>query len=151
MDDDTRTIAVILSLQDIGGRAFGSNFNYGEIERVDMYGVDLQKLAERGLAEQLGKRHQSFVWDSKNLLVWRGQRWGMSCTAFSWWVRDVVIASARSTPNYDEWLKQKKYIGLLTQKQWDDFQKLVKKIPTSMLHGVGELAKSLWDEIAKSK
>jgi hypothetical protein len=151
LDDDTRTIAVILSLQDIGGRALGNNFNYGEIERVDMYGVELQKLAERGLAEQLTKSRRGWVWDGKNLLVWRGQRWGMSCTAFTWWVRDVVIASARSIPKYDEWLKQKKYIGLLTQKQWDDSQKLVKKIPTTMLRGVSDLAKSLWDEIAKSR
>lgn len=151
LDDETRTIAVILSLQEIGGRALGSDFNYGEIERVDRYGVELQKLAERGLAEQLEKPRRGWAWDGKNLLLWRGQRWGMSCAAFTWWVRDVVIAAIRSIPTYEDWLKQKKYIGLLTQQQWDDAQRLLKKIPTSMLRGVGGLAKSLWDEMLKTR
>jgi hypothetical protein len=63
----------------------------------------------------------------------------------------VAIASTRSIPKYDEWLKQKKYIGLLTQKQWDETQNLIKKIPTAMLQGVGGLARSLWDEVTKAK
>ncbi len=151
MDDDTRTIAVILALQELGGRALGNRFNFGEIERVDRYGPELQKLAGRGLAERLEARRRGWIWDGKNLLVWRGQRWGLACAAFSWWVRDVVVASARPLPKYDEWLKQKKYIGLLTQKQWDDARALLRKVPASALRGVGALAKSLWDEIVQSR
>ena len=151
MDDNTRTIAVILSLLDIGGRALGSDFNYGEIERVDMYGVELRKLAERGLAEQIEKSTQGLIWDNKNLLIWRGERWSLGCTAFSWWVRDTLIATTRSIPTYNEWLKQKRYIGVITQKQWDDSQRLFKMVPASMLKGVGGLAKSLWDEITLKK
>lgn len=151
LDDNTRTIAVILSLQDIGGRALGSDFSFGEIERVDMYGNELQELEKRGLAERLEKSSRGWIWDSKTLLVWRGERWGMSCAAFTWWVRDVVIASSRSIPKYEEWLHQKKYDGLLTQKQWDNARGLAKKIPTAMLQGVGGLAKSLWDEIKGAK
>lgn len=151
MDDDTRTIAVILALQELGGRALGNGFNFGEIERVDRYGPELQKLAERGLAEQLETRRRGWIWDGKNLLVWRGQRWGLGCAAFSWWARDVIVASTRSIPRYDEWLKQKKYVGLLTQKQWDDANALLRKIPASMLRGVGALAKSLWDEVLKTR
>ncbi|GAB4547792.1 MAG: hypothetical protein Fur002_24150 [Anaerolineales bacterium] len=147
MDDETRAIAVILAMQELGGRALGSHFNYGEIERVDRYGPELQKLAERGLAELLETKRRGWIWDGKNLLVWRGQRWGLGCAAFSWWVRDVAAASARSIPAYDEWLRQKKYIGFLTQKQWDDAGRLLQKIPASMLSGVGALAKSLWNEI----
>jgi hypothetical protein len=151
MDDETRTIAVILALQELGGRALGNAFDFGEIERVDRYGAELQKLAGRGLAECLETRRRGWIWDGKNLLLWRGQRWGLGCAAFSWWVRDVVAASARSLPAYDEWLRQKKYIGLLTQKQWDDAGRLLQKIPASMLRGVGALAKSLWDEITVPK
>lgn len=147
LDDAARTVAVILSLQEIGGRALGSVFNYGEIERVDRYGLELQKLAERGLAERLESSRRGWMWDGKNLLLWRGERWAMTCAAFSWWVRDVAIASTRSIPAYDEWLRQKKYIGLLTQKQWDDAQNLLRRIPASMLRGTGSLAKSLWNEI----
>lgn len=151
MDDDTRTIAVILALQELGGRALGGHFNYGEIERVDRYGPELQKLAERGLAECLETQRRGWIWDGKNLLVWRGQRWGLGCAAFSWWVRDVVVASVRSIPKYDEWLAQKKYIGLLTQKQWEDAHQFIRKMPPAMLCGVTALAKSLWDEIIKTK
>ncbi|MFZ5909780.1 MAG: hypothetical protein ACOYYU_07190 [Chloroflexota bacterium] len=151
MDDDARTISVILALQELGGRALGNHFNYGEIERVDRYGVELQKLAERGLAEQLEAKKSGWIWDGENLLAWRGQRWGLSCAAFSWWVRDVAATSARSIPKYDEWLKQKKYLGLLTQKQWDDALRLIQKIPVAMLREVGALAKSLWDEINQGR
>lgn len=151
MDDDTRTIAVILALQELGGRALGAAFNYGEIERVDRYGPELRKLEERGLAECLETKRRGWIWDGKNLLVWRGQRWGLGCAAFSWWVRDAVAPSVRSLSQYDEWLKQKKYLGLLTQKQWDDANRLLQKIPASLLRGVGGLAKSLWDEIVKTR
>jgi len=152
MDDETRTIAVILSLQDIGGRALGSEFSFGEIERVDAYGVELRKLAERGLAERLEQsRHSGWIWDSENLLVWRGERWGISCAAFTWWVRDVIIAATRVIPDYQDWLKQKRYRGLLTQGQWDEAQRLVKKIPGGMLSGVADLARSLWHEVTNIK
>lgn len=151
MDSDARTIAVILALQELGGRALGGHFNFGEIERVDRYGPELQKLAERGLAERLETRRRGWIWDGKNLLVWRGQRWGLGCAAFSWWVRDVHVAAARFLPAYDEWLRQKQYIGLLTQKQWDDAHALLRRIPASLLRGVGGLAKSLWDEIFQTR
>jgi hypothetical protein len=151
MDDDTRTIAVILAMQELGGRALGSAFNFGEIERVDRFGPELQKLAERGLAEQIEARRRGWIWDGKNLLLWRGQRWGLGCAAFSWWARDVLLPDLRSLPAYDEWLRQKKYVGFLTQKQWDDALALLRKLPASMLRGAGGLAKSLWDEILRTR
>jgi hypothetical protein len=148
LDDRARTTAVILSLMELGGRVMGQNFAYGEIERVDAFGPELRKLAERGLAEQVGERWQ-FDW--QHLLLWRGERWTVGAQAFAWWVRDVIIAESRQVPTYDEWLANKRYRFLLTQEQWDDLVSTVRNAPEWAVRGVGSLARSLFEELLRRK
>jgi hypothetical protein len=148
LDDATRTTAVILSLVELGGRALGREFAYGEIEGVDAFGPELNRLAERGLTEQVGEGWQ---FDSEHLLLWRGARWTVGAQAFAWWVRDVVIAGSRQVPAYDEWLNDKRYRLLLTQEQWDGLLGVVQKAPDWAVRGVGGLARALVDELLKKK
>jgi hypothetical protein len=144
MDDPTRTTAVILSLVELGGRALGNDFAYGEIERVEAFGPELRKLAERGLAEQVGEGWQ---FDTDHLLVWHGERWSVSAQVFTWWVRDVAMLGTRHLPSYDEWLENKRYSFLLTQDQWDGLSRTAQKVPDWAVKGVTGLAKSLFEEI----
>lgn len=148
LDDRTRTAAVILSLVELGGRALGQDFAFGEIEQVDAFGPELRNLAERGLAERAGEGWQ-FDW--QHLLLWRGERWTVGCQAFAWWVRDVVIAESRIVPSYSEWLANKRYYFLLTQQQWDNLVKLVRRAPPWAVQGVAELAKALFQELLTRK
>jgi hypothetical protein len=148
LDDRTRTTAVILSLVELGGRALGQDFSYGEIEKVDAFGPELRKLAERGLAERVSEGWQ-FDW--QHLLVWRGERWTVGAQAFAWWVRDVIVAESRRVPAYDEWLANKRYRFLLTQKQWDSLVGAVRNAPEWAVRGVGSLARSLFEEIVGKK
>jgi len=146
LDDDTRTTAVILSLMELGGRALGRAFAYGEIENVDAFGPELRRLAERGLAEQVDEGWQ---FDVEHLLLWRGGRWTVGAQAFAWWVRDVVVAGSRNVPAYDEWLANKRYTVLLTQEQWDRLVGLVQKAPDWAVRGVAGLARALVQELVK--
>jgi hypothetical protein len=148
LDDRTRTTAVILSLVEFGGRALGRGFSYGEIERVDAFGPELRKLADRGLAEQVGSGWQ---FDAEHLLVWRGERWTIGSQAFAWWVRDLVIGGARDVQKYEDWLAAKRYVvdGLLTQQQFDKLISVVRSAPDWAMRGVGGLARSLFDELLK--
>lgn len=148
LDDRTCTTAVILSLMELGGRALGKDFAFGEIEKVDAFGPELRKLAERGLAAQVGK---GWRFDTEHLLLWRGERWTVGAQAFAWWVRDVVIAGVRQVPSYDEWLANKRYRFLLTQEQWDGLVGAVRKVPEGVVRGVGALAKSLFEELTRRK
>jgi hypothetical protein len=145
MDDPTRTTAIILSLVEFGGRALGSDFSYGEIEKIDAFGPELRKLAERGLVEQVGEGWQC---DTNHLLLWRGERWSISAQVFTWWVRDVAMLGTRQLPSYDDWLSNKRYSFLLTQDQWDGLASVARKIPDWAMRGVAGLAKSLFEEIA---
>jgi hypothetical protein len=147
LDDRTRTTAVILSLVELGGRALGHDFSYGEIERVDAFGPELRKLAERGLAEQVGEGWQ---FDREHLLLWRGERWTVGAQAFAWWVRDVVIAEIRRLPAYDKWLANKRYRFLLTQEQWDWLINAVRKAPDWAVRGVVGLARALFAELVRT-
>ncbi len=149
MDDETRTTAVILSLLEFGGRAMGADFNFGEIERVDRYGPELRKLADRGLAELVESNGKAWLWDWEHLLAWRNQRWTVSSQAFAWWVRDVVISKSRKVPKYDEWLQDKRYRFLLTEEQWRALTEKFKNAPSWAVHGVGALARELWDSLRK--
>jgi hypothetical protein len=148
LDDHTRTAAVILGLVELGGRALGHDFAFGEIERVDSFGPELRNLAERGLAERVGEEWQ---FDQQHLLLWRGERWTVGCQAFAWWVRDVVIAESRLVPSYTEWLANKRYRFLLTQQQWNNLITLTRRLPPWAVRGVTELAKALFQELLTGK
>jgi len=148
LDDRTRTTAVILSLVELGKRALGRRFACGEIENVAAFGPELRELAERGLAEQVGRGWQ---FDREHLLLWRGERWTIGAQAFAWWVRDVVIAEARRVPVYDEWLAKKRYRFLLTQEQWDWLVGAVRNAPEWAVRGVAGLARALFEELVGRK
>jgi hypothetical protein len=147
LDDRARTTAVILSLLELGGRALGERFAFREIERVDAFGPELRRLAELGLAEQVGKGWQ-FDW--RHLVLWRGERWTVGAQAFVWWVRDVIIAQSRRVPAYDQWLASKRYRLLLTQEQWDWLINAVRNAPDWAIRGVGVLARALFEELVRS-
>jgi hypothetical protein len=146
LDDRTRTAAVILSLVELRGRALGQSFAYGQIERANAFGPELQKLARHGLAERVSGGSQ-FDWD--HLLVWQGERWKVGSEAFISWVSDVVIAGTRQVPAYDEWLENKRYRLLLTQEQWDRLVGAVRSAPEWMVRGVGSLARALLEELMR--
>jgi hypothetical protein len=146
LDDRTRTTAVILSLVELGGRALGKDFSCGDIEKADAFGPELQKLSSQGLAEQVGEGWQ---FDREHLLLWRGRKWTVGAQAFSWWVRDVVIAETRQVPTYDEWLNSKRYRFLLTQEQWDQLVNTVRGAPEWAVQGAGTLARMLFNELTR--
>jgi hypothetical protein len=148
MNDHTRTASAILSLVELGGRAWGQEFAFGEIERVDRLGLELRKMAGQGLAERVGEGWQ---FDRERLLLWQGERWTVGAQAFAWWVRDVVIAESRQVPTYDEWLANKRYRLLLTQEHWDRLLKSVRSAPEWMIRGVGTLARALIEELVERK
>jgi hypothetical protein len=147
LDDRSRTAAVILSLVELGGRALGRDFAYGEIEQVDAFGPELRRLAEQGLAERVGKGWQ---FDLEHLLLWRGERWTVGAQAFAWWVRDVVIAQARRVPIYNDWLADKGYRFLLTQAQWNWLIGTVRNAPEWAVRGIAALARALSEELLRS-
>lgn len=148
LDDRTCTTAVILSLVELGRRALGQDFAFGEIERVEAFGPELRRLAERGLVERVG---ESWQFDWEHLLLWQGERWTVGAQAFTWWVRDVVIAEARRVPAYDEWLANKGYRFLLTQEQWDWLVSTVRGAPEWTVWGVGALARALFYELVRRR
>jgi hypothetical protein len=148
LDDRARTTAIILSLVELAGRALGQDFAYGEIERVDAFGPELRRLAERGLVERV---NQSWQFDWQHLLLWRGERWTVGAQAFTWWTRDVVINRTRQLPTYEKWLASKRYRFLLTQQQWDQLIGLVQRAPEWAIRGVVDAARTLFDELMRGR
>jgi hypothetical protein len=147
LDDNARTAAVILSLMELGGRAPRGSFAFGEIEQVQNFGPELSRLNELGLAERVGRKGWQF--DTEHLLFWQGERWTVAAQAFTWWVRDVVIAGQRPLPTFDEWLADHRYVGVVTQEQWDRLLNAVRSLPDWAGRGVGVLAGSLAQELLK--
>jgi len=146
LDDRSRTAAVILSLLEFGGRALGQDFAFGEIENIEAFGPELQRLEESGLAEKV---RNGWQFDRQHLLLWRGERWTIGAQAFAWWTRDVVIAQTRRVPSFDEWLVNKRYRFILTQEQWDWLVQTVRKAPQWAVGGVEALARTLFGELVK--
>jgi hypothetical protein len=143
LDHSSRTIAVILALLQLGGKAFGDEFNVGEIERVDRFSPELKKLSDRGLAEQIQKAEGKWLWDWEHILIWRGERWMISSLAFAWWIRDVIISEGREIPSVEEWLRQKRFLGMLTQTQWDILSAKSRQLGNSLAYLVESLPQVL--------
>ncbi len=148
LDDNTRTTAVILSLVELNGKARGQKYSFREIEDVDAFGPELNKLKKIGLAEQITEGWQ---FDVEHLMVWRGQRWTIRMLAFTWWIRDTIIADKRSIPTYNDWLTNKRYRVFLTDQQWNTLNTALKSAPEWAVKGVAGLARTLFDEIIKNK
>ena len=148
LDDETRTTAVILSLMELGGKALGSDFSYGEIEKVDAFGPELRHLEELGLAEKIDI---GWKFDAKHALLWHGEQWTIGTQAFTWWVRDVAIAKTRKIRTYEKWLDDKRYRFLLTQQQWTRLIKQFQNAPEFVTRGVGTLARTLIKELSGIK
>jgi len=144
LDDHARTSAAILGLIALSGRALRPGFHYDEIQHVDAFGPELRKLAERGLAEQVGKEWQ---FAREPLFIWRGEQWTVGGQAFAWWVREVAVAEARRVPSYDEWLMDRRYHLLVTQEQWDRLVSAVRSACQSIGWGVGPLARALSEQL----
>lgn len=147
LNESERTVAVMLAVMTLQGRALGTSFSFGEIERVDRFGLELRRLAKKGLAEMIGSSRRGWIFDSEYLLVWRGEKWAIGSEAFAWWVRDNVIAPSRNVLSNEEWLQNQRYVGLITQKQWDEIKETVHKLPSWAVRSVAGLARALWDEI----
>lgn len=145
MDDHTRTVAVILSIMELGGMALGKEFAYGEIEQIQAFGPELRKLAESGLAERV---REGWQFDWEHLLLWQGEKWAIGPQVFTWWVRDTVIAGERKVPTYNDWLKRKGYKVLLTEEQWETLQRATQALPKWITQGaalfIRTLVESYW-------
>jgi len=154
LEDSERTVAVILAVKNLKGRVLGSSFNYGDIENIDLYHPELQSLEAKGLAQVVAKTSKGWLWDSEHYLVWHSddgaEKWAMGCESFTWWIKNEIIQTVRDIPSYEEWLRGKKYQGVITQKQWNDLKTIASKIPLSAIKGVAVLAHSLLLEIQSS-
>jgi len=155
LDDNTRTTSVILCLAELNGQAQGRDYAFGEIEQSNRLEPELRRLRELGLAELVEKKDENvwfnWIFKSDKLLVWRGERWAISSKAFTWWVKDVVIAETRSISTYDEWLKKKKYNWLLTEEQWKGISNTLHKTPDWVFSSIGTLAKLVFETITKNR
>lgn len=150
LDDTTCTVAVMLATKLLDGRALGNSYNYGEIERVDLFDKELRRLNKLGLAELIDRSENGWILDREDFLVWRGEKWALGSDAFAWWIRDEVIAQTRDVPSHNKWLYNQKYLNLITQKQWDDIQRIAKSLPSWAVSGVAGMARALWQEIKNS-
>lgn len=145
LEDKSRTTAIILCIMEFGGRCLGEEYSYGEIERVEKFIPELRTLFKLGLAKKIDDN----LLDWKHLLLWNGERWSVNGEAFTWWVRDVVLAETRSFPEYNDWVEAKQYHALLTQEQWKSLKSLGDKLPSWALDGVGTIAKKIFMDFHK--
>ncbi len=102
LDDDVRTVMVILALVELGGVAQKRQFAFGEIEQPQRFTPELRRLEKLGLVEKIG---QGWQWDQEHLLLWQGERWRVATGGFVWWLADVIISGTRNIPDFEKWLQ----------------------------------------------
>jgi len=150
LDHRARLAALVLSLLELS-RWTNSKLNVEELYRVTIFGWQLDELAARGLAEQVGtgKSEGSVPFASlPHLYVWRGKLWRVVTPTFAWWVRDVLIpASRQEAPlTIDD---PYQYRLLLTQAQSDWLVSVVPNTPEWT--GRGAEGRALFEALLKGE
>ncbi len=148
LDNRTRTTVIVLGLVEMGNRAAGDDFNYSEIEHIDVMGSRLRDLDRLGLAEQVGA---DWPFDVHHPLVWRGERWTLRSQALAWWMRDVAIAKSHQVSAYDKWVKDNGYCSLLTQEQWDRLLDTVHNACGQKIDDISVLAGHIFQELEQGE
>lgn len=139
LDDKSRTVLVIMSILSMGGLVLGKEFSFGEIERTKSFEIELNKLEELGLVEKIGKSSKIYL-DMENFLIWRNQKWRVSCEGLVWWVTKSVIGESREIPNFEKWLREQEVLSsLLTRKQLETIKQWANKAPSALGQGLSNV------------
>lgn len=136
LDDHTRTAALMLSLLELGKRVLNQRFKNTDIRNFEAFAVELDKLAELGLAEVV----------QSDGYIWNKQKWRISSSAFAYWIRDVVIAETRHVEQYDEWLENQRFRRILTQAQWNRLNSIIPGLRDFAVETIGTFVKSVIEE-----
>lgn len=145
LDEKSKTVLVIMTILWLHGIVLGKEYGFGQIEKSQVFEPELQKLSSIGLVEKVGQRSK-WQWDSENLLIWRDQKWQISCEGMVWWLTHSVLGNSREIPNVEKWLHDQEVVGyLLTRKQWGIVKSWLQKVPSSL----GNAMNSVIDEFLK--
>ena len=120
--------------------------------RIDAYFDDLWRYLQPAaqtamvilaLAEMKGhvdKRNfnTSDLGECGNFAVSHGNRWRISAGCFVWWVADNAIAGTKEALNFEQWLHDREFEGLLTRGEKDKIKELAGKIPKSAVNSAGK-------------
>jgi hypothetical protein len=141
LSPEAQTATVILVLAEMKGRVDGRDFDTGDLEMLDWYGPELDRLADSGLVE----RDDCKEWrsDQGNFAVWRGKRWRVTAGSFVWWVASNAIASTRKVLDFEQWLQDREFEGCLTRGQKKKFKELAGYIPKGVVTNAGEFLGTL--------
>jgi hypothetical protein len=151
LDDKTRTVLVIMVVLHFEGIVLGKEYSFGEIEKSKNFSIELEKLTRLGFVEKVGSK-RSWQWDSENFLLWRDQRWRVSCEGVAWWLSAVVISGSSTIPNFAQWLRNQEVVGyLLTRKQWDTIKGWIMKAPEALGGSISSLLVEFFKGFLKKK
>ena len=137
LNPQAQTAMVILSLAEMKGHVDKRDFNMSDLGNLDRYDPDLTRLADLGLVEKEATEGWHADWG--NFVFWRGNRWRVSAGSFIWWVADYAIAGTRHTLNFEGWLHDREFEGLLTRGEKEQIKALVGKIPKGAVNSVGKI------------
>ncbi len=143
-----QTAMAILALAEMNGQTHDRDFDTSALGDLDRYQPELERLEELGLVEKVGDLGWHADWG--NFAVWRGRRWRVSVGSFVWWIADNAIASTRATVDFEKWLQDREFEGLLTRAEKEGIKELVGKVPESVLSSVGEVTGMFLKSFLKS-
>ena len=76
--------------------------------------------------------------DGGKFAIWGGSRWRVSAGSFVWWVGNNAIAGTQKAVDFEQWLNEREYKGLLTHGNKEKLRELAGKIPKSVVTKAGE-------------
>ncbi len=112
LDDKSRTVLVIMVVLYYKGIVLGKDYSFGEIEKSNLFAVELKNLRNLGLVTKIDN-HIGAKQDLDSYLIWRGQKWQISCESAAWWISKIIIGGFRDIPDFYEWLKNQEVTGYI--------------------------------------
>jgi hypothetical protein len=115
-------VAVFLS--EAGGDLTWAEFNTSDLARQKWYGPELGRLADAGLIEP----------DQTGTIPWR-----LTAAAFASWLTNDLIAHTRRDVDFENWLHEREFDGLLTRGQKEKVKSAANAVPKGAVTWAGNL------------
>lgn len=138
LDPRSQVALVTLALADAGRTQDGREFDVDNLDNVQRYLPELKRLADMGLADQTDGPGTE--------LPWR-----IGAQAFVPWLIEDVIPGTRDSLDFNVWLREREYDGLLTRRQRSRITTAASAVPKGFISWVGSLVAEIVKGLLKVK
>ena len=127
---------LLLALAQYRGFVDGRSFDLEQIGKLEWYAPDLRHLRDLGIVE-------SVTPDTPGSISWLGENWRIAANGIIPWLMDTIVAGSRDATDFDKWLKDKEFQGLLTNEESAKLREVGREVSKGAVSLAGDFVRTV--------